>query len=62
MGLEPTKVFEVQKLAWQYGIRAQDLNFQEDQIESTIGSYNIISTLRNLMHQTLSKTTNLDGP
>ena len=39
MGLEPMKVLEVQReLACQYRICAQNLNFQEDQIESTIGS------------------------
>ena len=37
MGLEPTKVLEVQYLVWQYRIHAQNLNFQGDQIESTIG-------------------------
>ena len=38
VGLEPTKVLEVQIIGLAVRIRAQDLNFQEDQIEFTIGS------------------------
>ena len=43
-GSNPQKSWKYGKLAWQYRIRTQDLNFQ-DQIESTIGSYNISTLL-----------------
>ena len=36
-GSDPRKSWKYSELAWQYKIRAQNLNFQGDQIESTIG-------------------------